>query len=94
MAPPMVMVMVVVVVVVAPMTVLPPTIIIVLMASSLVPGLWQVRSHTIKCSNRMDNSYQNEPLAVLASTRSYKLDPNWYNDASASAMDHITSDFD
>jgi hypothetical protein len=50
--------------------------------------------HTaIKCWYRMDDSYQEEgPSADLASSSSYQVDPNWYNDTSAT--DHITSNLD
>jgi hypothetical protein len=50
--------------------------------------------HTaVKCWYRMDESFQDEhPSAALASTRSYKVDPNWYSDIGAT--DHITSDLD
>jgi hypothetical protein len=48
--------------------------------------------HTaIKCWYRMDDSYQEEgPSAALASSNSYRVDPNWYSDTSTT--DHITSD--
>jgi hypothetical protein len=51
-------------------------------------------SHTaVKCWYRMDESFQDEhPSAALASTSSYKVDPNWYSDTGAT--DHITSDLD
>jgi hypothetical protein len=50
--------------------------------------------HTaIKCWYRMDESFQDEnPSVALASTSSYKVDPNWYSDTGAT--DHITSDLD
>jgi hypothetical protein len=42
---------------------------------------------------RMDDSYQEEShSAALASTSSYTVDPNWYNDTGATV--HITSDLD
>jgi hypothetical protein len=41
----------------------------------------------------MDKSFQDEhPSAALASTSSYKVDPNWYSDTGTT--DHITSDLD
>jgi histone deacetylase 1/2 len=41
----------------------------------------------------MDESYQDDPpSASLASTSSYKIDPNWY--MNTGATDHITSDLD
>jgi hypothetical protein len=50
--------------------------------------------HTaVKCWYRMDESFQDEhPSAALASTSSYKVDPNWYSDTGAT--DHITNDLD
>ncbi|KAK4433482.1 hypothetical protein Salat_1110500 [Sesamum alatum] len=51
-------------------------------------------SHTaVTCWYRMDKSYQTEqPSAAMATSSSYKIDPNWYNDTGAT--DHITSDLD
>ena len=47
----------------------------------------------IRCWYRHDDSYTDDPpLAALAATSSYKIDPNWYNDTGAT--DHITSDLD
>ena len=41
----------------------------------------------------MDEFYQDEPSSVaLAATFSYKIDPIWYRDTSAT--DHITSNLD
>jgi hypothetical protein len=41
----------------------------------------------------MDESYNEDPpSAAVATTTSYKVDPNWYNDTGA--IDHITSDLD
>lgn len=50
--------------------------------------------HTaVKCWYRMDPAYQGDsPSAAVASTTSYKIDPNWYSDTGAT--DHITSDLD
>ncbi|KAK4424666.1 Retrovirus-related Pol polyprotein from transposon RE1, partial [Sesamum alatum] len=51
-------------------------------------------SHTaVTCWYRMDESYQTEqPSAAMATSSSYKIDPNWYSDTGAT--DHITSDLD
>jgi hypothetical protein len=51
-------------------------------------------SHTaVRCWYRMDESYNEDPpSAAVATTTSYKVDPNWYNDTGAT--DHITSDLD
>jgi hypothetical protein len=41
----------------------------------------------------MDESYNEDPpSAAVATTTSYKVDLNWYNDTGA--IDHITSDLD
>jgi hypothetical protein len=50
--------------------------------------------HTaLKCWYRMDDSYQEEGLSMaLASSSSYRVDPNRYNDTDAT--DHIMSDLD
>jgi hypothetical protein len=41
----------------------------------------------------MDESYQEDPpSAAMATTSSYKIDPNWYVDTGATY--HITSDLD
>jgi hypothetical protein len=52
------------------------------------------KGHTaIKCWYRMDESYQEDPpSAAMATTSSYKIDPNWY--VGMGATDHITSDLD
>jgi hypothetical protein len=53
----------------------------------------KVRHTTIRCWYRMDDSYQEgPPSATVATTHSYKVDPNWYSDTGT--MDHITSDLD
>jgi hypothetical protein len=48
---------------------------------------------TVKCWYRTDKSFQDEhPSMALASTSSYKVNPNWYSDTGTT--DHITSDLD
>jgi hypothetical protein len=51
-------------------------------------------SHAVvQCWYRMDESYNEDPpSAAVATTTSYKVDPNWYSDTGAT--DHITSDLD
>jgi hypothetical protein len=48
---------------------------------------------TRKCWYRMDETLPEDPhSAVMATTSSYQVDPNWYSDTGATY--HITSDLD
>jgi hypothetical protein len=50
--------------------------------------------HTaIRCWYHMDDTYQDDPpLAALASTQSYQVDPNWYSNTGAT--NHIINDLE
>jgi hypothetical protein len=57
--------------------------------SASLPDIQHDESH---CKSVLESYNEEPPSVAVATTTSYKVDPNWYSDTGAT--DHITSDLD